>query len=173
MDIKIIQDLVKNKKILLIGNGQCDDSTFKDYNIVIRMNNGIIKGYADIWVNNLIQFNKRTFDWNKIKFKYMLRLNAEKNGEKLLRGYPERYRATTYFWNPQDYLKFSKEVGYTQPFTGTTALHWLNTNTEPESITIIGMDFFKNGKYSPAHNPDLDRQYVDNIIKHNTRICRR
>ena len=165
MDIKIIQDFIKDKKVLLIGNGSCDDSISADYNIVIRMNAGITRGRADIWVNGLIQYHSRGWSWDKLDFKYMLRLNAENKGSRLRRGYPERYKDITYFWEPEEYLKYSKKVGYTQPFTGTTALHWLSEYTQPSSITIIGMDFFKNGCPVPSHKPDMDRAYVESLIR--------
>ena len=163
--LQTIQDFVKDKKVLLIGNGEHKNITLSDYDVVVRMNYGIQKGFADIWVNNLIQYQKGRWDWNKVEFTYMLRLNAENKGVKLLRGYPERYRDCTYFWNPGEYLEFSKDVGYTQPFTGTTTLHWICHNTAPKSITVIGMDFFKNGKHATTHQPDRDREYVARLFK--------
>lgn len=165
MNLDVLQDYIKDKKILLIGNGEHEEKDLDDYNIVIRMNGGIQKAPADIWVNGLIQYHSRRWDWKKLDFKYMLRLNAEKKGNKLLRGLPKQYDDSTYFWNAKDYLEYSRKVGCTQPFTGTTALHWLTYYTKPSSITVLGMDFFRTHSYAPIHKPEMDRQYVQALIK--------
>ena len=153
--LETIQDYLKDKTVLLVGNG--DHTETEDYNIVIRINRGILDKPADIWVNNLLQQGAQ---WKELDFKYMLRLNSEKGGSRLLTGFPTMYKDRTYFWSPEGFLDLAKSVGYAQPFTGTTTLHWLTQYTEPKSITVIGMNFFEDGNYTPIHKPTLDREYV-------------
>ena len=162
---EVIADLLQDKKVLLIGNGDHKEDNLNDYNIVIRCNNGIQKGYADLWVNGLIQFHRREFNWNNVHCKYILRLNAENNGVKLLRGLPSEYEPITYFWTPKEYRNFSNSVGCMQPFTGTTALHWISHYSKPESITVIGMDFFEKRIPASIHKPEMDRAYVSRLIE--------
>jgi hypothetical protein len=165
MELSTIQNYIKDKKILLVGNGEHKEENLSAYNIVIRMNYGIQNKPADIWVNHLIQYNQKIWGWDRVDFKYMLRLNAENKGNRLLRGCPKQYDDSTYFWNAKDYLTYSKKVGCTQPFTGTTTLHWLTQYTKPKSISVIGMDFFKTHSYSPIHKPERDREYVELLSK--------
>lgn len=160
-----IKEFVHDKDILFLGNGEHSEEGLDRYNIVIRCNYGILGKYADIWVNNLIQFHNRNWTWDKVDFKYMLRLNAEDHEVKLMRGYPCRYEDKTYFWNGVEYAAMARSVGCMQPFTGTSALHWLCTHTEPKSINVRGMDFFKNKVPAGIHKPHLDRAYVHKLAE--------
>ena len=160
-----IRDYIYNKDVLLIGNGEHSEEGLDRYNIVIRLNHGIIGKPADIWVNNLLNYHHKKWDWNKVDFKYMLRLNAEMKGIRLMRGYPQRYADKTYFWNGYEYQAMAYEVGCMQPFSGTTTVHWLVNHTEPKSITIKGMDFFKNKLPAAIHKPEKDKAYIEQLAE--------
>jgi hypothetical protein len=75
---------LKNKKCLLIGNAVLDkEPNYSDYEVIIRMNLGIMTKPCDVWIDNLVN-QAHSFLLDKLGYypeiKNIIRLNAEKNG---------------------------------------------------------------------------------------------
>ena len=166
--LSYIQKLCKDSDLLVIGNAQMADINPSDY-ICVRMNYGIRGGNTDIWVNNLYQAEgvHKKLSANQ---KVIMRLNGEKNGQRIRANYPKELHKQTYFWNVDEWLDATKEIGADRPLTGTLTLYWFLQYTEPNSITVTGMDFFKTKSLyaktplTKCHDVDKDKKWVLNKV---------
>ncbi len=163
-----IQKYCNGKNILLIGNGPINELPKTD--IIVRINYGMMGGDTDIWINNLSQSEQKVTSLSTNQ-KYILRLNAERDGERLNRAFPENLKKQTYFWNSNEFNLMTKELDYERPLAGTISIYWLLNYTQPKSLTITGFNHFetknvyaKTGLVKP-HEIEKDKKYINSMVQ--------
>lgn len=150
-----IAAFVDCKDITLVGNGT---PRGEPKGVVVRMNQGISDGHTDVWINNLIRRQPVA-----AKCQYIMRMNAEKGGDRLHEEYPEEWGDRTYFWNSEEYDRAAHIVGYCHPMTGTMALWWFIHKTKAK-IHLSGYDFFHGRQVAKVHEPEKDEAFVRKMV---------
>jgi hypothetical protein len=166
---------LKNKKCLLIGNSVLDkEPNYSDYEVIIRMNLGIMTKPCDVWIDNLVN-QAHSFLLDKLGYypeiKNIIRLNAEKNGKRMERM-PNIYKPYAWLWNKEEYQTMCNLLKYQRPTTGLTSIYWL-TNFVECDLTVTGYDFFKTpNRYTmethavsgthvyPSHDINKDKYWI-------------
>jgi len=184
--MKEFANLVKDKNVLLVGNGSSvknkDYSELIDsYEFVIRFNYAIRKFYEfkssghkiDGWFYSIKCPNTCNTVYNdaKIKAKHCIRHDYEPLdiGENQYHIPSEPYRKK---FNESLNIKGKNK----KASTGLCAIHYLVEYCEPESISIIGFDSFNTSNfwcdpnYNIAHRwhfGDIEKQYLNKLLKEN------
>lgn len=182
--MKDFANLVKNKNVLLVGNGSSvlkhDYSKDIDsYEFVIRFNYAIknlnqyktIGTKTDGWFYS-IKCPKRCNEvYNNAKVKHCIRHDHEPLdiGEKQYHIPHEPYRRK---FNESLDIKGKRQTAS----TGLCAIHYLVEYCEPESISIIGYDSFKTSNFycDPSYNiayrwhfGHIEEQYINKLLNEN------
>lgn len=165
ISIETIQEFVKNKSIIVICHGSRDESIINDYDVVIRISSDVKE--ADIWVNPFLKHHYKVFNVGveTDRFKYILRLNAERGGSSLRASYPEEFKEHTYFWNKEDHDNVAQWIGYLRPTTGVNTIAWLVKYTKPKEIAVVGMDFYKGSKEVGCHRPLIEKAFMEKLTQ--------
>jgi hypothetical protein len=172
-----IQNLLKNKKICLLGNSKSILKNKKDidsYDCICRINKGIPKGKENV-------IGSRTdvlFLATKMK-----EIDIEKNFNPKFIVWITKNDRKSNIWINQHVIKTPSEDWYeiknqltTLPSAGCNAIYFLIKHIEFFSLDIYGFDFFKSGtwyhtlKNQPWHNGNLEEQFITNLIKTNSRV---
>ena len=175
-------ELVKNKNVLLVGNGSSvlkhDYSKDIDsYEFVIRFNYGIREHRkypnsgkkADAWFYTIWNPKKCIGVWKSLKHKPKHCIRHA--GEPVNIG-EHQYHIPTEFRN-----KLNASLNYPKgklASTGLCAIHYLVEYCDTKSITLIGFDSFNTSNYYShantgriRHLADVERAYINKLFKEN------
>lgn len=182
-----IQELCKNKTIIIVGNA----SSILNYNhgrfidshqIVVRMNYALpinnkfsksIGSKTDIYSVGISRAKVVNEIINKSNIKYVLRMSP----------WGEVINGNNVFNNDKEsYYKVKSNFGEFKPTTGCLTVNFFKEHIDFKSLTLIGFDFFRNinnvkrnefkSYLYKDHNPILEQQYITNMLNSNIKIIK-
>lgn len=176
--------LVKDKQVLLVGNGNSliekDNSKLIDsYEFVIRFNLSINKDHRyigkkiDGWFYTMVSEEKckRFYNSAKIRPKHCIRHHSS----------PLDIGEKNYFINTNIYRKkinqlLNIEEGY-HPSSGLCCINYLMEYCDTKSVSIIGFDSFSTKNFYESshrlsgiktrHKPDIEKDYLSKLSNEN------
>jgi hypothetical protein len=170
-----IQNLLKNKKICLLGNSNSiltNPKNIDSYDIICRINRGnpsrkerFIGSRTDVLFlatrmeeNDIKKFNSKCVIWTTKDTKLQsnwVKQNSIQNP-------------------PEDWQELSDNLT-TLPSTGCVAIYFLIKYIDFLYLDIYGFDFFKSGTWYHSlkqkwHNEKVEEIFITNLIKNNSKI---
>lgn len=160
--LQAIREEVDGTRLLVIGNGELPhEPDVAKYDHICRINRGILTARATLWANGLATSCVPPDG----HYRWMLRLNAERNGDRLLAGFRGHVPANTFLWTSREYELATQRMGIPRPMTGTLAVYWLLWNTTAR-LTVIGCPcYLKGGVPFGCHNPRLDALWLWRVAR--------
>ena len=169
-----IMTAVNDKDIYILGSSKNLDSVKINCPFLVRLNSSRRWGDCDVWFNNQSQDTKFQQDSKGgYSERFIIRANGDRQGDNMLRNYPEEFKYNTYFWNPNLWEEMVAEIGIERPLTGTIAAYWFHKYTN-NNITLINYDFYKKVKRhtvrgipqpAPVHKPEQDEAYLKSLTR--------
>jgi len=173
-----IQEYVKDKNVLLVGNNQSLPNTDKSklidsYDIVVRMNHAEpqpnIGKKTDILFTSTKLSNKEILQFHS---RYLIWMT------KSIKRLPEHLRSCTIHNPPEDWQELKDLYPNKQlPSTGCIVINFLLKHIEFKSLTIYGFDnFLKSGtwyhgiKNQAWHNGKFEKELMENWFKNKSNI---
>lgn len=181
MTLEDIQEYVKDKNVILVGNSEnvkhYDKSKLiDDHDVVVRMNHAIPGGNlgdkTDIWLCSYNKKSDQTLKFSIFNADVNIRLNDDDNlHESLIDKF--------YIWPDAERDKIRKIIKSKYPSTGVMAIYFFTEYCQSKSLTIVYMDGFITktfyNKYAIAekyHNVMSEREYINNMVEGNkVKIC--
>jgi hypothetical protein len=172
-----IQNLLKNKKICLLGNSKSilnNQKNIDSYDCVCRINKGAPKG-REIYIGSrtdilFLATKMKEIDIEK-NFNPKFIVWITKNDEK-----PSMWANHLVIKTPsEDWCEIKNKLT-TLPSAGCNAIYFLIKHIDFHSLDIYGFDFFNTGtwyhnlKNQPWHNGRFEEQFITNLIKNNQKI---
>lgn len=189
-----LKNYCSGKSVILLGNSvaifdKANGEDIDGFDVVVRMNDGYpggkrfrdskrgprIKEFigerTDIWLCSLFDEKKQLENYPLFgDLKFILRLT--KNRERV----HEELRNKFYFIEEKEYERIRRKIGIDKnPTTGCIAIiFFLETVATQKSLTITGYDFFARRQWihkmdvhktARNHQPELEKVYVENLIK--------
>jgi len=170
MELKEIQEFVKGRGILLVGNSESlilkDNSKFIDsYDVVVRMNHAVpqanIGFKTDIWLCSFINKDMQMVQFPKFNCKYNIKLNDDGNLNENLKNH-------FYIWPDKERDKIREDIGFHTPSTGVMAIYFF-LNYCQCFVDAIGYDGFRTGTFyngnvnnaSRFHDVKKERDFLE------------
>lgn len=189
LDMNEFAQLVKDKQVLLVGNGNSlvkrDNSKLIDsYEFVIRFNLAIKKEHPhqgkkiDAWFYTMVKDSrcKRTYNLAKIKPRHCIRHHTSPLvlGENNYLIDTEIYRKKfNRMLNLSGSGDNSPTIRERHASTGLCCIHYLKEYCNPKSISIIGFDSFSTKNFyeknfrldsiKTCHSPDIEKDYLKKL----------
>lgn len=146
-------DCVSGRKVLVIGNGS-DRSSRCDTDFIIRMNDGIVEGRTDLWVDGISYIRPIIGRYQMPK--YIWRLS--KKGIKA----PSPYEVGRL--SNKDMEEMKRSLGLGNPSTGIRLLWCLINKATPQEIHVTGFNgnhnHLTNRENSGVHSWEEEREIL-------------
>ena len=169
-----IQNYVKGKRVLLVGNSdeliKTDNSKLIDsYDVVVRMNHATpqdnIGRKTDIWLCSFVTQEIQLKKISVFNARYNIRLNDDGNLHPALHN-------VFYIYPDKERDKIRKLLDSKYPSTGAMALYFF-LNVCDCAVDIIGYDGFKTGTFyntnktmaSKWHNVKREQEYISELLQ--------